>query len=360
MDNSTKTNLTGKIDIRRLAEVLGDDGQKYIQAEFQKNVNQAYIKSLISNIELITKTNICLKTHNTYLSTLDDSLKIINEYSKNNIDTRILNLIIDTDQKTRFTKQINGVGISIYGLKVMIARYFKYRDAYPIRIEQQTTHTKAHHFQFNTYNHHHIHMKHKPAQRIHIYTGNTLTDRTTTTPHYTEKQQKDFNDCYEEIKMIYVMITFCSYTITDVSRSIVRKPKEYDYDHQKKDKTSKKKLVLCISQLKPEEENADVIKLMFTHLFHVHNYWLANDSNYKIIDTNILIKNDIDIIQENMRGLSDYDKQFIEWVRDTIAVFPLYILPKLFLTIPTTTYFNDLIDTANMYISPLYKITDIY
>ena len=99
---------------------------------------------------------------------------------------------------------------------------------------------------------------------------------------------------------------------------------------------------------------------MFTHLFHVHNYWLANDSNYKIIDTNILIKNDIDIIQENMRGLSDYDKRFIEWVRDTIAVFPLYILPKLFLTIPTTTYFNDLIDTANMYISPLYKITDIY
>jgi uncharacterized protein (UPF0305 family) len=327
-----------RIDYSKLLEVLGDDSHKYIQAAFQHNVNSAYINELIDKVKEIKKASFNLKAHREYLSCITPSINAIEKLRDRNIDVQIINIILDSDSRMRKPKQINSVGFSIYGVKVMMARYFAYRNAYPVPPEQ------PHHIHFQSDRQLHATMKHKFMKPKHIKTKVASSSTQPSSTSISQAQQKDYDECLKDIKVIYAMIALCSYTIADVARSTVS---------GKSDSVSRNS-TRCISQLRLSPESTDIVDLIYTHLINVHYYWIVNDSNYQVLCRK-QTETDIDSVCENIGKLSDYDMKFIEWIRDTIAIFPVYIIPNLFEGHPSSPHFMDIIGTAKLYISPTYN-----
>ena len=119
---SGNASRSDRIDYSKLLDVLGDDSHKYIQSAFQHNVNSTYINELIDKVKEIQKASLNVKTYREYLSRITPSIDTIEKLRDRNIDTQIINIILDSDSKMRKPKQINSVGFSIYGVKVMLSR----------------------------------------------------------------------------------------------------------------------------------------------------------------------------------------------------------------------------------------------
>lgn len=339
---------------------LGDNSKKYEELQTQKTINTEYINNLIANFDRIHHISVKGDTHRKYYKKLEEPIKKLNDIKNSNIDVSIINYILSADRGTYSAREITGIGLSIYGIKVMISRYFKYRNAYPLIIHNDTSkpsqsHRHIKHFQPSQY----TQMKHKPIQSNNIPTkvyltsiNPSITNITYSQSEISEAQQKDYNECFQDIKVIYAMVTLCTYSITDVSRTT----RSNYTDGKISDKFGKiKSNIRCISSLKSRDDSDNTLDFMFNNVFKVNTYWIGNNSDYKELKAKIITSEKLQSIQNNIYILSEYDIDFINWVRDSIAIFPLYILPRLFESQPTHPHFTDIIDIASQYISQIYK-----